>query len=344
MASSPLRFAPFDESVAAPNVVVDGSSNPETVLVLSHWPGVPAPPACAADSSTQMAFRYLDRGADLHAGAELVTNNHFDQDGLAGVYALTVPEDALRRRELVEGLAHAGDFAVCQDLCAARLSMAVAALADPERSPLGALPDDDGARCEALYRSGLELLPGWLADPESCRSLWEEEDGQLQAGLAAVASGSVGIVEDPELDLAIVTLPVGRRSSGHRFVHRTFHGVHPIALHAVAEQTTLLTIDPDGGRHHLTCRYEGWVQFRSRPIRPRVDLRPLALRLDDLETAGARWKATGPDDLTPELFTAAEGPASSLAPPDLVGAVTEHLRLAPPAWDPYRVEVHEQIP
>jgi len=34
-----------------------------------------------------MAFRYLDSGAALHGNAEVVTNNHFDQDGLISVYA-----------------------------------------------------------------------------------------------------------------------------------------------------------------------------------------------------------------------------------------------------------------
>lgn len=37
------------------------------------------------------------------------------QDGLAGVYALVWPEDALRHRTQLEGLATAGDFAVASD-------------------------------------------------------------------------------------------------------------------------------------------------------------------------------------------------------------------------------------
>jgi hypothetical protein len=334
----PVRYVPYAEAAGVPNVVVDGSPNPGTVLVISHWPGLPTPPACAADTSAEMVFRYLDRGADLHDGAGLVTNNHFDQDGLAGIYALVEPEAAVGRRGQLEDLATAGDFAVARDRSSARLSMAVDALADPGRSPLGDLPESYDESCAVLYRAALELLPRWLDDPDSCRSLWQDEDRHLEVGLAAVDAGDVRIDEDIELDLAVVTLPAGSRSSGHRFVGRAFTGIHPMALHGATDRSVVLTIDRDAGRHQLTCRYEGWVQFRSRWIRPRVDLRPLAALLTSAETAGAEWEATGPDDLTPELRTVPAGPPSSLEPSLLVEAATEHLRSAPPAWHPYAAE------
>jgi hypothetical protein len=328
-----MRFTPYQETGAVPNVVVDGAPNDATVLTLSHWPGIAAPPACAADTSTEMVFRYLDRGADLHGEARSVTNNHFDQDGLAGIHALIRPEAAQERRNLVIGLAVAGDFAVATDRAAARLSMAVAALADEERTPLGSLPAGHDERCSVLYDAALGVLPGWLEDPESCRPLWAEEDAQLDAGLDAIRSGSVRITEDVELDLAVVTLPDAARSTGHRFTARSFGGVHPIALHGATERTVLLAVDPTDGRHRLTCRYEGWVQFRSRPIRPRVDLRPLAEKLTAEERTGVRWSATAPSDLTPELFP--DGGGSTIEPDGLVAAVEDHLRSAPPAWDPF---------
>lgn len=332
-----VRFVPYRESAAEPNIVVDGSPNGGTVLVVSHWPGLRIPPGCAADTSAQMVFRYLDRGADLHGDAGVVTNNHFDQDGLVGVYALIFPDDAIRRRAQLEDLAAAGDFAVCTDRSSAQLSMAVSALVDPARSPLGDLPDDDGEACAALYLAALGLLPGWLEDPGRCRPLWADEDAELETALAAVASGEVTIEENVELDVAVVTLPRIGRSAGHRFAGRRFEGIHPIALHGATERTVILAIDPRQGRHHLTCRYEGWVQFRSRPVRPRVDLAPLADRLSAAEDDGARWIATSPAELTPELYTDAALPPSSVDPSDLVDAVTDHLRTAPPAWNPYQV-------
>jgi len=334
MTFEPLRFAGYDDAAAEPNVVVDGSPNAGTVLVLSHWPGLPTPAGVEADTSCQMAFRYLDRGADLHGDARLVTNNHFDQDGLAGIYALVDPADALRRRPQLEGLATAGDFGVAPDRTSARISMAVSALSDRATSPL-ALPDAYAEACMVLYEHALSVLPSWLDDPDRCRDLWAEEDAALDAAEAAIAGGRVRIEEHGSVDLVVVTLTDDHRSAGHRFAGRRFGGLHPMALHAATERSVVLVLDPAGGRHHLTCRYEGWVQFRSRPIRPRVDLAPLGEELTSLEPGGATWWSTPPSDLTPELATDPAGEGSGLDPARLVSAVIRHLGSAPPAWDPY---------
>ncbi len=107
--SPALKFAPYTELAGAPNVVVDGSPTDGTVLCLTHWPGIAAPAEFAADLSAQMAFAYL--GAfDRHDGAHAVSNNHFDQDGLVSLHALSAPEAALARRELLIEVARAGDF------------------------------------------------------------------------------------------------------------------------------------------------------------------------------------------------------------------------------------------
>jgi hypothetical protein len=335
MSMAPLRYAGYEPSADEPNVVVDGSPNAGTVLVLSHWPGMPTPAGVDADTSCQMVLRYLDRGADLHGDARVVTNNHFDQDGLAGVHALTDPEDGARRRAQLEGLAWAGDFGVAPDRASARVSMAVSALSEPARSPL-TLPDDYDEMCVVLYEHALAVLPSWLDDPDRCRDLWAEEDAELDAAEAAIAGGHVRIEERPEVDLAVVTLPASGRSAGHRFAGRRFTGIHPMAINAATERSVLLLIDPADGRHHLTCRYEGWVQFRSRPIRPRVALALLADRLTADEPGGTRWSATPPSELTPELATDPDGPGSSLDPQHLATEITGFLAEAPPAWDPYR--------
>ena len=102
--TSPIRrrFLPYEDSAAVANVVVDGAPNDATVLAISHWPGIPAPPGLAADLSAQMAFAYLDQLPD-HPVAEVVTNNHFDQDGLAGLFALVSPEETDRHRDRGSG-------------------------------------------------------------------------------------------------------------------------------------------------------------------------------------------------------------------------------------------------
>src|SRR5207237_7445514 len=108
-----------------------------TALTLSHWRGSGSPEELAADLSTQIAFRYLDR-PDLRVDVEAVSNNHFDEDGLCGIYAVLNPDEALARRALIEDVAGPGDFEIYRDRKAVRIAFALKAYADEDRSPLGA--------------------------------------------------------------------------------------------------------------------------------------------------------------------------------------------------------------
>src|SRR3954468_1060701 len=119
-----MEYVAYFEVGERPNVVVDGAATPSTVLTLSHWPGAPTPEVLKADLSAEIAFRYLDH-PELHVGADVVSNNHFDEDGLMSLYALIDPEGAMARRSLVEDVARAGDFGTFESRDAARVSFAI---------------------------------------------------------------------------------------------------------------------------------------------------------------------------------------------------------------------------
>jgi len=330
---SPLRYEPYEAAASVPNVVVDGAPNPSTVLSLTHWPGFPAPNGLAADLSAQMVFRYLCSPTLLHGVADVVTNNHFDQDGLVSAFALTNPEQALSRRILLEDVAAAGDFATYRDRRAARLSMLLAAYADPERSPLAPLPADYQETCGLLYSELLERLPELIDGLEDHRELWNEEDSQLSASEAALAAGDVLVEEHPEVDLAVVTIDDRTAGwSGHRFAGAQFDGIHPMALHNATERFALLLVH---GRHYrFVYRYETWVQYQSRRPRARVDLVELAEQLTSLEADGTTWRADPAGALTPQLQPTGDA-ESSIDPATVVSLVERHLAEAPSAWDPY---------
>jgi hypothetical protein len=333
--SPDLAYVPYGELGGRPNVVVDGSPAEGTVLCLSHWPGVGSPSELAADLSAEMAFLYV-RTFDRHDGATAVSNNHFDQDGLVGVFALCDPAEAMSRRDLLVEVARAGDFAVTSSRAAGCISMALAAFADPARSPLPRLPENYEARTALLYTELLGLLPQLCDQPERWHELWREEDATLLGSVAAIRSGAVTIEEVPELDLAVVTVAPGAPSAGgHRFGGDwSSAGLHPMALHGATERGALLTVR---GRHYeLAYRYESWVQFRSRRVRARVDLAGLADVLNEAESEGFVWTAQAVSALTPVLSHPADT-ESSLDPAVVRAAVESHLRTAPPAWDPYRI-------
>jgi hypothetical protein len=315
-----MRFVPYDLTATIPNVIVDGAANERTILTLSHWPKSGTPPALKADTSTEIVFNYLE-APSFHVDADVVSNNHFDEDGLIGIFALLRPEAAQRHRDLLIDAAQAGDFGVFRQRQAARIAFVLAAYADAELSPL---PADVFARPYAdvageLYVQVLEVLPALLTNVDDYRKLWEREDARLTATESLIEAGGITIEERPGLDLAIVRIAEPAEP-------------HPFALHSRTASSRLLLVQ--GHRVELQYRYEGWVQLASRRTAARVDLAPLARELNGDETAGARWAFDRVDQITPRLRLDGNG-VTSIPVAQVVSRIERHLKEDQPAWDPY---------
>jgi hypothetical protein len=327
-------FVPYEELGDRPNIVVDGSGNSATAITLSHWPKSGTPRALKADSSAEIVFNYLD-APDFHVDVEAVSNNHFDEDGLVGVYSLLEPETALEMRDLLIGAARAGDFATYRDRRAACIAFTVSAFADPGTSPLDpaifALPY--AGQCAALYRELLPRLGEIAAETERFRRYWQDEEQVLAEGEQAIRDGRVTIEERPEIDLAVVTLPEGWAPRAvHRFAHSRDEPIHPMAVHNATRRNCILT--RQGRRYWAAYRYESWVQYMTAPPRPRADLAPLAEALTAEEPAGTAWSFDGVEALTPRLALPA-GRESAIPPEAFAARLIAFLSSAPPAWDPY---------
>ena len=70
------------------------------------------PPQLKADTSTEIALNLVAAANrdELTRGIELVTNNHFDTDGLLSVWTVLTGERALELRDQLIAAAEAGDF------------------------------------------------------------------------------------------------------------------------------------------------------------------------------------------------------------------------------------------
>ena len=318
-----MKYVPWDELKGQPNIIVDGYPAEGTLITLSHWEGSGSPAEIEGDLSTQIAFNYLDR-PDLHVNVDAVSNNHFDEDGLSGIYAVLSPNEALARREQIIDVASAGDFGVFKNLDAARIAFALMTMADEDRSPLGSAvfgrpyPEQSAA----FYSEGLAKYPEMIAVPDRFRSLWEDEDAWLAESEKLAESGALTIEELPDIDLAIVRI-AGANGEAPISSGADVLGVHQGTIHNRTSMFRTLVVRRN--RFIVHYRYETWVRYVSRPTMLRVDLAPLAEELTARETSPVQWKFDGNDELTPRLRTKA-GIESTLSPDDFIAAVTEFLR------------------
>jgi hypothetical protein len=308
-----MRYVPFDALAETPNVAVDGPPAPSTVLVLSHWPGNRTPAPLKDDLSAQIVFRYLDR-PDLHAASGVVSNNHFDEDGLVSLYAMIEPEAARARRGFWIDVAAAGDFGTCRARDAARAAFTLSAFSDPERSPLGAafFAQPYATVTAGLYEHLLPRLPEIAGDVPRWKPLWEEEAARLTDAEEALRSGRIRIEEVPDLDLAVVVVP------------EDFAGEpHPMAVHNATQLLRVLLMR--GRRYELRYRYESWVELISRRPQPRIDLARLAEAFGAEEGPDARWEFDGVDAITPSLHLVG-APQSAIPPERFRRRVEAYLR------------------
>jgi len=329
-----VRFVPYTELDGEPNVIVDGAETVNTLLTLSHWPGSTVPTSLQADLSAEIALRYLEQ-PEHHVDAELVSNNHFDEDGLLGVFALTEPEAALALKELVVDVARAGDFGWSHTRHAARVAFAVSALVDPKVSPLdaGVFSDDYPVMAARLYQELLPLVPQLLTDIDRFQDLWADEDAHLTASDALLDGGDVEIVEHPDLDLGVVPVPSALRDKVvHRFTQERIARIHPMAVHNRTGMTRIAYVSD--GQYEVHLRYETWVQLVSRPVLPRPELAPFAERLNELESGGGEWRFDGAGGITPRLALHGAD-ASNLEPKQFTDELLTFLPTATPAWDPW---------
>src|SRR5258707_9455148 len=109
-----MRFEFYHAGIdSVPKLSVDGTV--ANSVHFSHWQGNETPAEVKADTSTEIALNLVaspNRGR-LTQNIELVTNNHFDTDGVLSVWTVMSGERALGFRDLLFPAAEAGDFSEC---------------------------------------------------------------------------------------------------------------------------------------------------------------------------------------------------------------------------------------
>ena len=329
----PVRFLPWAQARQRRHIVVDGAAVSTTALTLSHWPNNSTPERYRHETSTETALAWL-ADHDPRAVADAVSNNHFDEDGLFAMYAVTAPRAALALAALLGDAARTGDFGVYRSRDAARLCFASEAHVEPARSPLprAVLATQGAARVVALDQAMLRRLPRLIDELPRLRRLGQAQDAQLDAGEEWLAARRLVIEEEPALDLAIVRLPEDAEPrTAWRYLRPERAVVHPFVIQSATRCTRLVRLQ--GRRIEVQYRYESWLALPSRRPAQRVDLSPLRDWLNRREHHG-RWIWENPLDLAPRLYREHDAP-SSLTAAEFLHALRHALRTQPPVWDAY---------
>jgi hypothetical protein len=322
-----MRFEFYTEALDnVPKLSVDGTV--DNSIHFSHWQGNTTPAEVKADTSTEIALNLVasPNRAELTKGIDLVTNNHFDTDGVLSVWTVLTGERALAHRELLIAAAEAGDFSEHSSDDGVRVSIAIqgsdqASPNNDDGSPLARLlageEVDDEARAYELVLPEVERL---LTNINDYESLWREGWNSVAAAIDSFERGKSSVTEYS--DVSLVTL-APELFDGAGF-SPTKHAAPYTAISKFAKGALFLIAIPTTGGwfYRLDYPYYSWAET---VVRPRIQRRDLTNALELLNGKEAnrdgRWQIDNREMTSAAKFLSNGTLAASRLEPDEVAEV-----------------------
>src|SRR5829696_7109188 len=208
-----MRFEFYTDALEnVPKLSVDGTVDNATHF--SHWQGNATPAELKADTSTEIALNLVasPNRESLTNGIDLVTNNHFDTDGVLSVWTVLTGERALAYRDLLIAAAEAGDFSEHSSDDGVRVSIAIqgsdqASPNNDDGSPLARFlagrDVDDDARAYELVLPEVERL---LTNVNDYEHLWRAGWESVAAALESFEQGRSTVTEYSGSKISLITL------------------------------------------------------------------------------------------------------------------------------------------
>jgi hypothetical protein len=268
------RFQFVEDAYEAkiPAISCDGLV-PGAALDLTHWQGNRTPSQYKADTSTEIALKFVGspEAVDRWANA-MVVNNHFDTDGLLSIWVLLEPEQAMAHRDLLVAAAEAGDF---DEWPALDRGLWL----DAAIRVLGSGAADDAH----AYQTVLPELPELIRSLDERRDLWGREWDDLQAAVTALEVGHLRA--DSHGAIGVMIHPSGQPEAPGPLLCRCF---------LPGARRYLLAFERGDGR--FDYRYErphyAWADTVIRPVLPQPNADALAAAL------GQQWTDEGLPGMT----------------------------------------------
>jgi hypothetical protein len=332
-----MRFEFYTDALEnTPKLSVDGTV-PNSVH-FSHWEGNETPEELKADTSTEIALNLVasPNRESFTQAIDLVTNNHFDCDGVLSVWTVMNGERALEFRDLLIAAAEAGDFSEHSSDDGVRVSIAIqgAEQSSPNNddgSPLAQMLAgrefatrivDNDALAYELVLPEVERL---LTDVNAYEPLWRDGWKNVAEALESFESGRSQARWFLDSGISVITLAPEIFSGGGFSPTRHSAPFTAISKYARGE-LFLIAIPTSGGWfYRLDYPYYSWAETVVRPRIKRRDL-SVALRvLNERKASGnGQWKTDHSEMTSAAKFLDESGSLtpSRLHPEQVLDALT----------------------
>jgi len=308
---------------------VDGTV--PNAIHFSHWSGNETPAEVKADTSTEIALNLVASPFrdQLTQGIELVTNNHFDTDGVLSVWTVLTGEKALQLHDQLIAAAEAGDFSEFSNEDAVRASLVIQGADDEDGSPLVRQLAGKAIDEAQAYELVLPQVERVLTRTNDFEDLWKEPWRRIATALESFERGSSTVEEYASEKVSLINLaPEIFSSSGF---NPTRHAAPYTAISRYAHGEIFLIATPvnDGWSYRVDYPYYSWAETVVRPRVKRRDLSAFLKHLNELEGNGdGEWKLDSNEMTSAAKFLRPDGlPAVSTLNPEVVADNLRKLSL-----------------
>src|SRR5256714_3701413 len=272
-----MRFEFYSDAIAdVPKLSVDGTV--DNAIHFSHWKGNETPASVKADTSTEIALNVVaapDRN-ELTQGIDLVTNNHFDTDGVLSVWTMLNGERALPLRDKLIAAAEAGDFSEFSSVDGVRASIVIQGSDSPidkSGSPLAQQVAGRPVTDEAeSYVATLPHIEHVIKHTGQYESLWRRSWTRIEKALDSFAKDESRVEEFDDAKLSLVTLAPTIFGSVGFDPQQHSAPFTAISHHARGELFLIATSFDGGWAYRIDYPYYSWAETVVRPKIVRRDL------------------------------------------------------------------------
>ena len=319
-----MRFEFYSDAIAdVPKLSVDGTV--DNSVHFSHWKGNETPESVKADTSTETVLNVVaaPNREELTRSISLVTNNHFDTDGVLSVWSMLTGERALDMRDRLIAAAEAGDFSELSSADGVRASIVIQGSDSPidkSGSPLAAklagAPVADEAESYVLVLPQVEDV---IRNTNKYEELWRDQWQRIETALDSFTKGASTAAEFTDVDLSLVTLARDIFGPNGFDPARDAAPFTAISKHAKGTLFLIATQLNGGWAYRIDYPYYSWAETVVRPPVARRDLTLLLERLNELETSAAgKWENDSSELASAAKFQSGGQLQSSELPPDEV--------------------------
>lgn len=324
-----MRFEFYSDAIAdVPKLSVDGTV--DNAIHFSHWNGNRTPFEVKADTSTEIALNVMaaPNRDELTQGIDLITNNHFDTDGVLSVWTMLNGERALALRDKLIAAAEAGDFSEFSSVDAVRASIVIQGSdspidksGSPLVSKLAGRPVDDEAESYVLALPHVEDV---IRNTHKYEDLWREQWRRIETALDSFAKGKSRVSESRTTKLSIVELDPEAFGATGFDPSRHAAPFTAISHNARGELFLIITQLQGGWAYRIDYPYYSWAETVVRHKIERPDLSCAMNELNQLEqNSSGTWRLDSAELASAAKFVDRNGllAASQLDPHVVVGKI-----------------------